>query len=348
MSFVTRLAQPRDLDALAALSEHADPRVYTLARGRDAVRQAIERSLESVSRRVDVPSDEHYLLVLEKEGEGEGSELLGTAALRSTAGSQGTFFCFRNDVIHHASHDLKVSTNVHVLTLSSDLTGHSQLLSFFVDSARVPRAAAAQLSRARLALVAAERQRFGQRFFASLAGWCDEALASPFWDALGRRFFGMDFIEAERAVSGARNRTLIVELMPHYPVYVPLLPAAAQAAIGQLHEQAALPYEVLTAEGFEAEHYCDLFDGGPILEAHAAKLNVLSSARPLAVQPLPRGLDAATPVLLARTRALQDFRCVHGLASVHADDGVVLLPPALVRTLQVEAGERVLVAVDKP
>lgn len=342
MSFVTRLAQPRDLDALAALSDHADPRVYTLARGRDAVRQAIERSLESVTREVDVPADEHYLLVLE----GEGGELLGTAALRSTAGSQGTFFCFRNDVIHHASHELHVSNNVHVLTLSSDLTGHSQLLSFFVDGRRVPRAAAAQLSRARLALVAAERQRFAQRFFVSLAGWCDEALASPFWDALGRRFFGMDFIEAERAVSGARNRTLIVELMPHYPVYVPLLPAVAQAAIGQLHEHAALPYEILSAEGFEADSYVDLFDGGPILEAHASKLRVLAGARSLAAQPLPRGLDAATPVLLARTRALDDFRCVHGLASVHADDGVVLLPPGLMRTLQVEAGERVLVSVD--
>ncbi len=346
MSFVTRLAQPRDLDALAALSEHADPRVYTLARGRHAVGQAIERSLESVTREVDVPADEHYLLVLERETEGGGGELIGTAALRSTAGSQGTFFCFRNDVIHHASHDLKVSTNVHVLTLSSDLTGHSQLLSYFVDGARVPRAAAAQLSRARLVLVAAERQRFAQRFFVSLAGWCDEALASPFWDALGRRFFGMDFIEAERAVSGARNRTLIVELMPHYPVYVPLLPPAAQAAIGQLHEQATLPYEILGAEGFEADSYVDLFDGGPILEAHASRLRTLANARTLVAQPLPRGLDAATPVLLARTRALQDFRCVDGLASVHADDGVVLLPAALMRSLQVEAGERVLVSVD--
>ena len=121
MSFVTRLAQPRDLDALAALSEHADPRVYTLARGRDAVRQAIERSLESVMRQVDVPADEHYLLVLERQTDGGGGELVGTAALRSTAGSQGTFFCFRNDVIHHASHDLKVSSNVHVLTLLGDV-----------------------------------------------------------------------------------------------------------------------------------------------------------------------------------------------------------------------------------
>jgi arginine N-succinyltransferase len=342
MSFVTRLAQPRDLDALAALSEHADPRVYTLPRGHDAVRQAIERSLESVTRAVDVPADEHYLLVLEAEG----GDLLGTAALRSTAGSQGTFFCFRNDVIHHASHDLKVSSNVHVLALSSDLTGHSQLLSFFVDETRVPRAAAAQLSRGRLALVAAERPRFAQRFFASLAGWCDEALASPFWDALGRRFFGMDFIEAERAVSGARNRTMIVELMPHYPVYVPLLPAAAQAAIGQLHEQATLPYEILAAEGFEADSYVDLFDGGPILEAHASRLRTLSGARTLVAQPLPGGVDATTPVLLARTRALQDFRCVNGLASVHVDDGVVLLPAALLRSLQVEAGERILVSAD--
>ena len=40
----------------------------------------------------------------------------------------------------------------------------------------------------------------------------------------GRKFFKMDFLDAERTIGGARNRTLIVELMPHYPVYVPLLP----------------------------------------------------------------------------------------------------------------------------
>ena len=242
MPAVARLANERDLDALVRLSEVADPRVYTLPRTGDELRRAIEHSQDSVARAVDVPADEQYLLVLEDAA----GALAGVAAIRATAGSQGTFFAFRNDVIHHASRDLKISNNVHVLTLSSDLTGHSQLLSFFVDPRRTPRADGVLLSRARLALAGIDKHRFSQNFFASLAGWCDEGLASPFWDALGRKFFGMEFIDAERAVAGARNRALIVELMPHYPVYVPLLPPVLAAVMGMMGE---LVFPVLLAAG---------------------------------------------------------------------------------------------------
>ena len=341
MPSIARLAQPADLDALVHLGEIADPRVYTLPRSRPAVLAAIEHSVESAQRSVDVPADEHYLMVLEDRA----GRLVGAAAIRATAGSQGAFFCFRNDVIHHASHDLKISNNVHVLSLSSDLTGHSQLQSFFVDPAAVGRADAALLSQARLALAAVDRHRFGQQFFASLAGWCDEQLASPFWDALGRRFFGMDFIDAERAVAGARNRTLIVELMPHYPVYVPLLPAAAQAAIGQLHDEAHLAYDILSGEGFEAENYVDLFDGGPILEAHASKLRILAQSQLLTAHALATAdRPLARPALLARSGACADFRCTHAAVAVHVDDGIALLPPEALAVLHLAAGERVLVA----
>src|SRR4051794_6894837 len=98
---IARLVTEADLGALLRLGEGADPRVYTLPRTREGWAQAIERSLEAASRSVDVPGDEHYMMVLE----GEGGALCGAAAIRATAGSQGTFFAFRNDVIHHASRD---------------------------------------------------------------------------------------------------------------------------------------------------------------------------------------------------------------------------------------------------
>ncbi|HEX7638097.1 MAG TPA: arginine N-succinyltransferase [Burkholderiaceae bacterium] len=341
MPAVARLANERDLDALVRLSEVADPRVYTLPRTGDELRRAIEHSQDSVARAVDVPADEQYLLVLEDAA----GALAGVAAIRATAGSQGTFFAFRNDVIHHASRDLKISNNVHVLTLSSDLTGHSQLLSFFVDPRRTPRADGVLLSRARLALAGIDKHRFSQNFFASLAGWCDEGLASPFWDALGRKFFGMEFIDAERAVAGARNRALIVELMPHYPVYVPLLPPAARAAIGQLHDHSQLPYDILCGEGFEGETYVDIFDGGPILEAHASKLRTLSSGRMLVAQTLAGELAApAATALVARAGTLAEFRCTHSAAWVHLEDGVVLLPAETMAALRAADGDRVFVA----
>lgn len=337
---IARLAGERDLPAMLRLAETADSRVYTLPRTKSELQRAIDWSIESATRKVDVPGDEQYLLALENDA----GDLLGMAAIRATAGTQGTFFSFRNDVIHHASRDLRITNNVHVLTLSSDLTGHTQLLSFFVGP-NTSRAQAELLSRARLALAAIDRRRFSQHFFSSLAGWCDEQLASPFWDALGRKFFSMDFIEAERAVAGARNKTLIVELMPHYPVYVPLLPPDARAAIGQLHDAAALPFEILEAEGFEGEVYVDIFDGGPILEAHASKLRTLASARTLTAQELrEHHPDSAATCLVAAAHAPERFACTLSAAWVHADDGLALLPASTMAALNVGAGDRVLVA----
>lgn len=333
-----RLVQTSDLESLLRVCQGADSRVYTLPRTRAEWERAIEGSVDAASRSVDVPGEEQYLLVLESD---EG-ELLGVAAIRATAGSQGTYFAFRNDVIHHASRDLAITNSVHVLTLSSDLTEHTQMSSFFVDQ-RVSVADAAVLSRARLALAGVDRARFAQNFIVSLAGWCDQTHASPFWDALGRKFFAMDFIDAERAVSGGRNRSLIVELMPHYPVYVPMLPPAARAAIGQLHEHARLPFEILSGEGFGSEIYVDIFDGGPILEAHGSKLKTLATSREMTVRPLQGSGFSPMGVSLVAT-VLQDFRCCASLAALHLNENVVYLPADTLARLRVHEGDRVLVA----
>lgn len=51
--------------------------------------------------------------------------------------------------------------------------------------------------------------------------------------------------------------------MPHYPIYVPLLPDAAQESMGQVHPRAQITFDILMREGFETDNYIDIFDGGP-------------------------------------------------------------------------------------
>jgi len=260
---VVRPALLSDIAALETLAAVTMPGVHTLPKTREKIAASVERSIASFAAHVDIPSEESYLFVLEDRASGA---LVGTAAIFASAGSNGTYFSFRNDVIQQVSRDLNISHSVHALTLCSELTAYSQLSGFYVrDSAGL---AAALLSRARLLFAVLAPHRFGDRFFVPLAGVTDANGASPFWDALGRKFFKMDFLDAEKVIGGARNRSLIVELMPHYPVYVPLLPGDAQAVMGQIHPDGELAFKLLTAEGFEADDYIDLFDGGPILQAH--------------------------------------------------------------------------------
>ena len=226
--FIVRPVAASDIPALVELASGLTQGVHTMAKTPAAIERAVEQSLRSFASPSDISGEENYLFILENASNGQ---LIGSAAIAASAGSKGTFFSFRNDVIQQVSRDLNISHSVHALTLCADLTSYSQLSSFFVRRDHHAQPEAALLSRARLMFAACMPERFSDNFFVSLAGYTDAQGHSPFWEALGRKFFQMDFLQAERLVEGARNRTLIVELMPHYPVYVPLLTGAAQAAM---------------------------------------------------------------------------------------------------------------------
>jgi arginine N-succinyltransferase len=334
--FVVRPVETTDIPALEALAAVVTPGVHTLPRTRKTIERAVERSLASFAAQPDLPGEESYFFVLDAPGK----SLAGTAAIAATAGSSGTFFSFRNDVLSQVSRDLNISHNVHALTLCSDLTSHSQLSSFYMRERRTASPEAALLSRARLLFAAAAPQRFSEKFFASMAGITDADGHSPFWEALGRKFFQMDFLEAERMIEGARNRSLIVELMPHYPVYVPLLPGEAQAAMGQVHAEGELPFGILSAEGFEPDEYVDIFDGGPILQAHKNALRSFSHSMARSVTPaLTNG--AVEPFLIATARE-QGFRAVVVECVSPELSESVALPAEAMRALDVTAGDAVL------
>jgi arginine N-succinyltransferase len=322
--YVVRPVELADVDALETLAAVMTPGVHTLPRTRDTIAAFVERSVASFAAQVDIPSEESYLFVLEDSSNGD---VVGTAAVHASAGSNGTYFAFRNDVIQQVSRDLNISHSVHALTLCSELTASG--------------IEAALLSRARLLYAVLAPHRFGDRFFVPLAGVTDAEGESPFWNALGRKFFKMDFLEAERVVGGARNRTMIVELMPHYPVYVPLLPGDAQAAMGQIHPSGQLAFDLLTAEGFEADEYVDIFDGGPILAAHKMSLRSFCGSQHRRVENASRG-SADKLVTYAVATNAERFRAITVACPPCDTSDAVCLPAAAQQALGVSLGDSVI------
>ena len=340
--YVVRPVEPADVGALETLLAASMPGVHTLPRTREKIAALVERSVASFAAHVDIPSEETYLFVLEHI---ETHTLAGTAAIHASAGSNGTYFAFRNDVIQQVSRDLNISHSVHALTLCSELTAYSQLSGFTVRQPERATQEAGLLSRARLLYAVLAPHRFGDRFFVPLAGVTDDAGQSPFWDALGRKFFKMDFLDAERTIGGARNRTLIVELMPHYPVYVPLLPGPAQAVMGQIHPDGQLAFDLLAEEGFEADEYIDIFDGGPILQAHKNALRSFSGAMVRRVVAPARGPAAPaqldTMVSYAVASGERNFRAIVLPCAPTESSDVLCLPAWAQQALGVAPGENV-------
>ena len=338
--YVVRPVELTDIDALESLAAVLTPGVHTLPRTRATIAPFVERSIASFAAQVDIPSEESYLFVLEDTAT---KEVVGTAAVHASAGSNGTYFAFRNDVIQQVSRDLNICHSVHALTLCSELTACSQLAGFHLRDRERARAGieAALLSRARLLYAVLAPNRFGDRFFVPLAGVTDNEGQSPFWNALGRKFFKMDFLDAERVIGGSRNRTMIVELMPHYPVYVPLLPGDAQAAMGQIHPSGQLAFKLLTEEGFEADEYVDIFDGGPILAAHKMSLRSFCGSQHRRVE-TARAEDTDNLVTYAVATNAERFRAITMACPPCDTSDALCLPLDAQKALGVAPGDSII------
>ena len=155
--------------------------------------------------------------------------------------------------------------------------------------------------------MAAHPERFADAVVVEIVGYSDEQSESPFWDAVGRNFFDMSYVEAER-ISGLKSRTFLAELMPHYPIYVPLLPDSAQEAMGQVHPSVQVTFDILMREGFETDHYIDIFDGGPTLHARTTSIRSISQSRVVPVRVGEPGKGGRQ--YLVCNGQLQDFRAI--------------------------------------
>ncbi|HTH62885.1 MAG TPA: arginine N-succinyltransferase [Paraburkholderia sp.] len=304
MLFV-RAATLADLDAIAQMARAARPVLHSLPADRDALRTRIEASEASFLADGSAPLEESWLFVLQH---GETGALVGTSSLIAAAGYPEPFYAFRNDTLIHASRELHVNRQIHALTMAHELTGMSRLAGFYIDPSLRGGTAAHLISRARMMYVAMHRQRFARQVFSLLLGITDASGVSPFWEAVGRKFFGRDFRDIEIA-SGGRSRTFIAEVMPAYPLYVPLLPVSAQRVLGEVDPGARLAYDIHLEEGFEPDRYVDIFDAGPVLTAQVDRTASVARNETRVVA------DAAAAAhgveyLVASDGQAEGFRCV--------------------------------------
>lgn len=299
-----RPARYADLDALAALAASVTALDLSLPSETRELERLLVRSGDAFAADIDFPGEEEYLFVATDRAEAVVGAMLVVAA----AGHPGADYSFRNETIVHASHELGVNHRIYALNLSHDLSGFTLLRPPVAvpggQALRVERA----LLQAALCFIAEHPARFAEDLIAPLPGVVDEHGESPFWSAVGSKFFGVSYREAERLALG-KDRSFMAELMPHYPLYVPLLPASAQSALGQTRSEFLNTYALLMEEGFEGERYVDVFDGGPVFCVKRELAGAVHGARVLPLRVDEEGARNAPECLLAN-REIRHFRAV--------------------------------------
>lgn len=326
-----------DLPGLVALAKSTGGGLTTLPPDRNFLAERIDNSLRAFSPRVHQPGGEFYLFALEDTATGD---LLGVSGIASRVGGFEPWYSYEIKPERLTHQPLHVDKEIPVLHLRQEHRGPSEICSLFLRADRRRGGAGRLLSLSRFLFIGAQRKRFTATVIAEMRGYIDQTGRSPFWEAVGRHFFPVDFYAAD-VLSGLGNKDFIADLMPRHPIYLPLLSAEVRTVVGRVHHESEPALALLLAEGFERTNEVDIFDAGPLIRAETDKVRTLRTARTARFKgPVALPVDATT-WLLANNRL--DFRATLG-AVLENPDGTVFLAPDTAAALKLESGDELTYA----
>ncbi|RPD94537.1 arginine N-succinyltransferase [Candidatus Pantoea deserta] len=328
-----RPVKETDLPDILRLASRAGVGMTSLPHDAARLQARIHHSIETVAGRLP-RAQQGFLFVLEDPLTGR---VVGVSAIEVAVGLNEPFYNFRIQRSVRASREIKVYKNQELLHLSYDHTGHSELCTLFLDPDYQVNRNGLLLSKARLLFIAAHRHLFSSHLFAEMRGVVDEQGRSPFWDALGHHFFEIPFAEADR-LTGTGMKTFIAELMPSWPIYISLLPAAAQRVIGEVHPHTAPARAILEKEGFSWRGSVDIFDAGPVLEGETDAIRAIRDSRIVTAGAAGSVLAEASAPCIIASDDFENFRAV--LAQPAADGRSIILNEAQRNCLQISDADR--------
>ncbi|TQV81584.1 arginine N-succinyltransferase [Aliikangiella coralliicola] len=334
---VIRPVKMDDLDDIVALAGRTGTGLTTLPHSRAHLEDKINDSIYAFDKSEGEPSAECYLFVLEDSATGQ---VVGTSGVVAAVGSTQPFYTYKLNTEVHYSKSMDMYRKLNFLTLTNDFTGASEICTLFLSPDFRGGGNGILLSKCRFLFMAQFPQRFGDRVVAEMRGVSDDSGHSPFWECVGRHFFGVDFETADRE-NGEGNNQFIAELMPHHPVYVPMLSEAAQAVLGEVHPQTLPAVQMLKAEGLRYTGYVDIFDGGPTIEAPVSEVRTVNESFELEVQIGEIPTQGMTNALVSNTE-LKSFRaCLAKLAP--PVEHKITISAEMAEALQVKNGDSIRV-----
>lgn len=331
--FIVRPVAMEDLDQLAELASLAGPGLTTLPDDRKFLRKRIRSSqigFENLIEKPDAPAGEIYLFVMEDV---ERKKLIGTSAIFSKVGGFEPFYSYRIEREIFESQQINIHKEVPILKLHEEHNGPTELGSLFIHPDYRKGGNGRVLSLVRFLFAAEHPNLFEPVFIAEIRGVSDAAGNSPFWDAIGRHFFGIDFPQADYL--SALNKKFIAELMPDHPIYITMLPQAAQEVIGVPHEQSRGAVKTLEDEGFDFDNVVDIFDAGPLLSCKRENIRTVTASRRARVK---IGDAVESEPFLICTTGTRFLACA---GKLHESNGEAILTSESSKLLGVNGGDTI-------
>lgn len=330
---VIRPVRADDLDHLIGLANLTSFGLTTLPRDAGLLMQRIRESEQSFALLEHArPRGQAYLLVLEDV---ESGQVVGTCGVVSKVGGFEPFYAYRIETSIQESVTLKVRKETPVLHLVAEHNGPSEIGSLFLHPDFRGGGGGRLMSLSRFLMMAEFPHLFDRDVIAEMRGVINERGQSPFWDAVGKHFFDLEFPKADYL--SIVNKEFIGDLMPVHPIYIALLPESAQEVIGEVHEKTKPARRLLEKEGFRFHQMIDIFEAGPILHCQRDQIRAVRESRQARIAEVVDEVASETLPLICNGRA--DFRVTQAALDVH--HGEVILDRSTAELLQVSVGDTV-------
>lgn len=272
--YVLREAGVGDVDGLVDLAEHLD--TLNLPHDPVAVRGIVESSMASFASSTDEPGG-RYVFVLEDTAAGR---IIGTSTIVATHGTaEDPHHFLELDVEERYSVTLKRLFRHRVLRLRQSFTPHTELggLILHPDARRHPLKLGRAVSYVRFMYIGLHPSRFCDELQAELLPPLEDDGSSVLWEWLGRRFTGLDYMEADRLSHDSAE--FIRSLFPQERLYVSLMPDEVQAVLGEVGPATRGVERMLRSIGFRFNQHLDPFDGGPHFAAQRSHVTPVRETR---------------------------------------------------------------------
>lgn len=334
--FEIRAALPSDLPQLLELARFLD--TVNLPADPQALEAVLALSEASFTGRIASPAKREYVFLLRDV---EADRAVGTSMVMGQLGRRDAPYIFfevqeeerySRTLDRHFVHTILVSRYVY--------NGPSEVGGLVMHPEYRNRAErlGTLISYVRFSFVAMHRASFRDELLAELLPPLEPDGTSHLWEAVGRRFTGLDYREADRL--SKHNKEFIKELFPP-AVYAAVLSESARGVIGQVGAQTRGVERMLRRIGFEYAGRVDPFDGGPHFTAPTDRVSLVANTVERVLRPGSGPFD--TTALVCRTCAEAPYFHAVPTPVTLLTDGGVILPEAEARALGLDPGERIWV-----
>lgn len=337
--YLIRDVQKSDLPGLKKLAGELD--TVNLPNDEKELTSIVEKSARSFDGRIRDPFEREYLFVMEDV---RSEKLVGSSLIIAQHGTRDAPHIFF-DVYEkeHYSHSVDKHFRHRVLSIGYNFDGPTEIGGLVVaPSFRGQGKPGKQLSYVRFLYIAMHRARFRDRILVELLPRLEEDGRSPLWEALGRKFTGLSYQEADRL--SRENKEFIQQLFPPGEIYATIFTQKIQDAIGEVGPETEGAKNILTRIGFRYDERIDPFDGGPHYSAPTELIEPIRRFRRarLSATRLPEQPEADEVedriVSIERTQGRNRFRSVR--AQCVFRDTEVQLSEAAAAALEASEGDR--------